>query len=218
MAAMLLASLAFAGTLGVTAPSSTVVLVDGEMVPLLAADRAWLQLGGDRLHVVEAQTTAGRPLGTLELVVPDGLEVEVEWRGRSWAVTRIAPGRAPPPPDRVALPNQPAAIIVVQAPTAAAAAPAPAAPVVVELVRTGTDWMNVYVDGEKVAEFRNTETRKQLTLPPGPHRLEIKDFMEDEVKAVGTLTVTGPGPMKVGFDGKGRVDPYTHPGAWAAAP
>lgn len=214
---MLLTALAFAGTLGVSAPSSVQIRVDGEVVPIIAVDRAWLQVAGDRVHVIEAESSGGKPLGTLELAVPEGLEVELEWRGRNFAVTRIAPAPARGRPG-VSLPGMPSVVIV----TAPPGSPAPlsaepaviAGPVVVELIRTDSEWANVYVDGEKLAEFRVGDTKKVFSLPPGPHVIEVRDFMDDDTRVRGVLTVTGPGPMKVGFDSKGRVETYTSPGAW----
>lgn len=212
---MLIATFALAGTLGVSAPSSVQIRVDGEMVPLLAVDQAWLQVADDRLHVLEAESPGGKPLGTLELAVPEGFEVEVEWRGRNFAVTRIAPAPARGRPG-VGLVGMPSVVIVTAPPGAPPApeAPVAAAPVTVELIRTDSEWANVYVDGEKVAEFRVGDTRKVLSLVPGPHTVEVRDFMDDDTRVRGVLTVAGPGPMKVGFDSRGQVQTYTAPGAW----
>ncbi len=231
-------STALAGVLGLTTTSSTVLRVDGETVPFVDGDVAWLELSGDRLHVIEARTSSDRPLGTIEVKTPDGMEVQVEWRGKSFAVTNIRAARADAPVARTtappAAPNGPGTVVLnigvpgmsttmsVTDPTGYPPPPPPAtrtvvstAPVVVELLPMDSEWCNVWIDGERVAEFRNSTGKKSVTLTPGPHKVEVKDFMENETWLSGTLTVTGPGPMKLGFK-QGVAEVYNAPGAWRA--
>lgn len=221
---LLLLSAAFAGVLGVSTSSPATIRVDGESLPMLDGTPAWMELAPDRLHVIEARTTSDRPIANLEIMTPDGIEVLVEWRGRNFAVTGIRPVGT----DRASSARVQAGGVVVQiagmpglsvsvdggaAPPAPAAPPASMAPVVVELLPRNTEWSNVWIDGEKVAEFRVGDTKKSVTLSPGPHRVEVRDFMEDETWLAGTLYVSGPGPMKFGFAESG-AEVFNNPGAW----
>jgi len=221
-----LLTVAFAGSLGLSASSPAVLRVDGETVPLFDAGPAWLELSPDQLHVIEARTTSDRPIATLELMTPDGIEVRVEWRGRSFAVTGITAtspsavsvhaGAGGVAVDVGALvgsrgtqirldPGQPLPPV--------APPPVAAGPVVVELLPKGTDWCNVWIDGEKVAEFRVGDTKKLVSLSPGVHTVEVRDFMESDVWLKGQLVVSGPGPVKFGFE-EGLGEVYTDPAAW----
>ena len=125
-----------------------------------------------------------------------------------------APGRGGGVTVQIAgMPGLSVAVSGSEGPPAPAPAPISAAPVVVELIPRNTEWSNVWIDGEKVAEFRVGDGKKNVVLIPGPHRVEVRDFMEDETWIIGTLYVTGPGPMKFGFSEAG-AEVYTHPEAW----
>lgn len=220
---MLLSSLASAGVLGVTLTAPGSLRVDGEMIPMIDAGPAWLELSGNELHVIEARTTSDRPIAKLEVATPDGYEITVEWRGFNFAVTGVRTAR----PETIARAHSSSnGTIILQFGTSPAgrgadALPAPlpiaTAPVAVEFLPKDTEWANLWVDGEKVAEFRVGATRQVVTLGPGTHKVEVHDFMEDEVLQSGTLIVSGPGPMKVGVGGTG-VEVYTDPTAWTPTP
>jgi hypothetical protein len=215
---------AFAGVLGLSASSPALLRVDGESVPTMGTGPAWMELAPDRLHVIEARTTSDRPLATIELATPADIEVQVEWRGRNFAVTGI---RAARPESVAAARGAGMGTIILQLgapPMSAAPAPTPTptqdppppvytGPVVVELLPKDTEWSNVWIDGEKVAEFRVGDTKKSISLAPGPHRVEVRDFMETDTWVTGTLLVAAPGPMKFGFK-EGQAEVYTDPKAW----
>lgn len=111
------------------------------------------------------------------------------------------------------------ACAVVQASPAEAArgsvvAPA-AAPRAVRLLRQDDAWANVFVDGQLVAEFRVGDQEKVVPLLPGPHTVEIRDFMNKVSWARGVLTVrAGDGALHVGFGEARRVEVYNDPEAW----
>ncbi len=221
---LLFLSVALAGVLGVSTSSPAMIRVDGESLPMLDGNPAWMELAPDRLHVVEARTTSDRPIAILELMTPEGIEILVEWRGRNFAVTGIravtpqgvpgAPGRGAGVTVQIAgMPGLSVAVSGGETPPAPAPTPVSTAPVVVELMPRNTEWSNVWIDGEKVAEFRVGDGKKNVVLSPGPHRVEVRDFMEDETWVIGTLYVTGPGPMKFAFAEDG-AEVYNHPEAW----
>lgn len=84
---LLLLSTALAGTLGVSASAPALLYVDGQPVPVAqGAAPVWLELAGGGAHVIEARTTSDRPITTFDLVVPDGLELQVEYRDRHFAL------------------------------------------------------------------------------------------------------------------------------------
>lgn len=68
------------------------------------------------------------------------------------------------------------------------AAPACNVPAQVSLVLRSTDgeWADVLVDGKVVAEFRNQD-EKTVTITPGLHTIEVREFMEDSPYARGRL-------------------------------
>jgi hypothetical protein len=97
--------------------------------------------------------------------------------------------------------------------------PASMAPVTaqrsVELLRQDDTWANVFVDGELVAEFRVGDQKQTITLAPGPHRLEVRDFMNGTTWASGTLEVRASAdPLKVGFAKGRRPVVYNDPKAF----
>lgn len=108
----------------------------------------------------------------------------------------------------------PAAIPV---PTPAPAAPVTAGPVdVVFVLKDTMDMCNVYVDGARVADFRTGDAEKHVTLNPGTHTIEIRDFTEFETWHKGVLTVSGTDAMRVGFSEDAPVEVYNRSGAWSA--
>lgn len=87
-------------------------------------------------------------------------------------------------------------------------------PVTVTFVlKDSFDLSNVYVDGKRVAEFRTNDKEKSVTLSPGVHTIEIREFTEFETWAKGTLLVTPGDPIRVGFDEE-SVEVYNRQGAW----
>lgn len=87
-------------------------------------------------------------------------------------------------------------------------------PVTVTFVlKDSFDLSNVYVDGKRVAEFRTNDKEKSVTLSPGVHTVEFREFTEFETWAKGTLLVTPGDPIRVGFDEE-SVEVYNRQGAW----
>ena len=81
-----------------------------------------------------------------------------------------------------------------------------------EFISTDGEWSNIYVDGELVLEFRN-QGKQSIRLTPGIHHVEIKDFMDREVWASGTLSVGAVDPLKIGFAKKAAPQSYNDPAA-----
>ena len=166
-------------------------------------------------HVLEARTSLGRPLANLVLDVQHATEARVQYKDRVFTVTALQGGGAivgggwlDPGPER------PAAT----PPVAEAAVVVASAPVQVQFATLDGTWADVYVDGTVVGEFRNRPQSWVVPLEPGPHRVEIKDFMNTETWALGVLTVPRgfEGSLKLGF-AKGRaLEVYNAPGVWVA--
>lgn len=220
---MLLLSLftASAGTLGVSAAAPALLYVDGKPVNVAVGDRpVWVELPGTASHIVEARTSSDRPITSLDVVVPDGFEVVVEYRDRHFGVTGIAAVAPRAAPPVAAPPVRTGPVVVAVLPPAAlppiATGPAPAAlgPVPVEFRSVDGEWADLYVDGEKRAEYRVNSPAVVLSLTPGAHKVEIRDFMGSETWDTGHLMVVGGGTMKVGFGKKSGVEVYTAPQAW----
>ncbi len=228
----LLLSTAFAGALGVSATAPASLYVDGKPLNVAVGEKpAWLELPGSGSHVVAARTSSDKPITSLDVVVPDGFEVTVEYRDRHFAVTGIAADKAQPQAAAIV----PGATVTVSANgtsvtvgglgvsvTTPAPSPAPApppapvstAPVQVQFASTDGEWADLYVDGEKRQEFRVGTAPVVLSLTPGMHKVEIKDFMGSETWASGHLNVSGTTEIKLGFGKTSGVEVYNLPGAW----
>jgi hypothetical protein len=226
---------ALAGSLGLTVSRDSALYLDGRPV---AAGRdglpTWTEVSADGPHVVESRTLDGRTmLNSLSVVVPEEIELVVDARGRDLAITSIRSTAPPRGPVGLAVSVGPAnttitgttsrttttvlavpAVVTPAPPPPSIAPPPPVATVAVdvEFLRTDTEWADLYVDGQKVAEFRVSESKKLVKLTPGLHKVEIRAFMSDSPYVSGHLTVAGPG-MKVGFSEKG-VEVYNIPQAW----
>ncbi|HNC97825.1 MAG TPA: hypothetical protein PKW90_16975, partial [Myxococcota bacterium] len=108
------------------------------------------------------------------------------------------PGTSEPPTPPTPLPPPP---------------PPRTAPVNVEFLSTDGEWSNVYIDGEKVAEFRNSR-KLTTTLVPGIHAIEVRDFMENEVWYKGKIHVDGSvDPLKIGITKGTKPEVYNDPNA-----
>lgn len=224
---LLLASFAHAGTLGVSTRVDAVMYVDGRPIDARpGSGPAWLELDATGTHLVEARTSSNRPIAALSVVTPDGVELVVEYQDRQFAVTsvRATPGAR----AQVGPPGTPTTIIVdvngapprpPRLPEEEKPAPKPVAarydPVSVELLPLDGQWANVWIDGEKVGEFRVNAPKKVITLAAGRHKVVVQDFMDNEVYASGYLELGAVSPVRIGFDDDG-VEVYNDPKAWSS--
>lgn len=90
----------------------------------------------------------------------------------------------------------------------------PASPVRVELTPIDGTWANVRIDGRLVAELRGFDKTVSLTLPPGIHTIEVRDFMDDDVWSRGQLIVGGTPTLRIGIDEDAAPMVYNDPGAF----
>lgn len=83
----------------------------------------------------------------------------------------------------------------------------------VKLYPRTQSWANVWIDGEKVWEFRAKSDVLELTVPSGTHSLTVKDFRDKDTWGTGTLTVTSGQTATIQFS---MADPIeVKGGAWA---
>lgn len=222
---LLLASLAHAGPLGVSTRVDAVLYVDGRPIDARpGAGPAWLELSATTPHLVEARTTSNRPIATLSVVTPDEVELEIEYQDRQFAVVGARPLGAASPVGSVraqvgGFVGGPTIVVDLGVGPAAPAtrAPAPTAakydPVQVELLPLDGQWANVWIDGEKVGEFRVSSPMQTVSLPAGRHKVVVQDFMDREVYASGYLELGAVSPLRLGFDADG-VEVYNDAKAW----
>ncbi len=142
------------------------------------------------------------PVGA-SVVITEGTTTSVQMGAGLGGVSVVvvegttSPPKAPPPP---------------------APPPPPAAPQAVQVsfsLKDSFDMSNVYVDGQRVAEFRTGDQSKTITLMSGPHTVEIKSFTEFDTWFKGTLLVTPGDTMKIGYAEDEALEVYNRPsGAW----
>jgi hypothetical protein len=88
----------------------------------------------------------------------------------------------------------------------------------VEIVATDGAWANVYVDGRLAGELRNTPRALALRLRPGPHRIEVRDFLDTTTLVRGVLTLPADAartnPVRLSFTRDRPVEVYGADGAW----
>lgn len=226
-------ALAQAAKVVVLVHNPVVIWVDGKIVEspetgmLVTADG----LGAGR-HLVEARTALGKPLAATSVMVPQNGTAQLEYAEKvfntlgdtSYSAGAYGTSVSTDGVSVTVVTGVPGGGVVMGVPmspgmpTAPMAPAAPAVqvqtgPVEVQFLSTDGEWANVYVDGEKVAEFRNN-TKGTVELTPGMHTVEIRDFMENAVWAKGQLRVGSVDPLKVGFSKKGTVEVYNDPNAW----
>lgn len=191
-------------------------------------------------HVLVLAGADGRVAHAAEIVLPDNAEARVRWqKGRfslvetvalpvppatvSDVTQRVRAGGAPwatasvyAGPGGVTVTGGGVSIVVGAPPTpppVQAAPPPPDPPSVVTFTATDGSWSNVRVDGD-LLELRNGSVAT-ATLAPGPHTVEVRDFMDNEVWAKGTLLVTGGGTIKIGIAEDRVPEVYNRTGAWS---
>lgn len=223
---LLLCALASASQITLQSDAPVGVWLDGVAVPYvpgtLTAVAADVPAG---THMLVLGDASGRVVYGAEIALPENADARVRWsRGRFALIETVA---LPVPPalvvdvtsrvraGRVPMPS-PLPPVVVGAPPAGDPTPVAQAPSVVEFSSIDGEWANVRVDGELVAEFRNGDAKKAVTLDPGPHTVEVRSFMDDDVWAKGTLIVSGGGTIKVGIAEGRAPEVYNRPGAWRA--
>lgn len=134
----------------------------------------------------------GAGTGGVSVVIVDGTSND---KGKDRHHDRRDP--PPPPPVVVVEPPKPEPVQVVFS------------------LKDSFDMSNVYVDGQRVVEFRTGDKSKTVTLMSGIHTVEIKSFTEFDTWFKGTLLVTPGEPMKVGFAEDEAFEVYNRPaGAW----
>lgn len=111
--------------------------------------------------------------------------------------------------------------VVVQAPTVTAPPPPPQAtrppppplPASVKLVLRSLDgeWADVVVDGKVVAEFRNQD-EVIVTIKPGKHQIEVREFMDDTPYTTGRLDTGYASEITFGLREGERMTCYDHDG------
>ena len=81
-------------------------------------------------------------------------------------------------------------------------------PGTVQIVSRDGEWVNVWIDGEEVAELRNfADKSKSVELSPGYHSVEVWDFMNNEVLVKGRIYVEAGEQIRIGvYDN--RVEAY----------
>jgi serine/threonine-protein kinase len=109
------------------------------------------------------------------------------------AAPRAARKPPAPPPVAVAPPSAPEPPVVV----AAAPPPAPPPPQTATLVLSASPWGEVYVDGRRRAVASPVTT---LELPPGNHRIEIRNASQPSFLANVTLQAGGTQRIEHKFD------------------
>ncbi len=195
-----ISALALAARIEVTVASPVAIAVDGRTLDYVE-DGFVVAVDGLKAgrHVVEARTMSGRTLAAVTLTVGAQDNLVLSY-ARGVLRQDGVPTNPPPPPAAVPPPPK---------------LPLPAnTPCVVEFVSRDGEWANVYVDGEKVADFRANDKKKAVTLAGGAHRVEIRDFMESTTWNTGSLTVGATCPLKIGFGATGMPEVYNDPGAW----
>lgn len=217
---LLLCALASASQITLATDAPVGVWLDGLVVPYvpgtLTAVAADVPSGP---HLLVLGDAAGRVLYGAEIVLPENADARVRWaRGRFVLVETVA---LPVPPalvvdatSRVRAGRLPPATL--PAPPAPLPAPVEDLPSVVEFRSVDGEWANVRVDGELVAELRNGDEARAVTLEPGPHTVEVRNFMDDEVWATGSLLVSGGGTIKIGIAEERAPEVYNRTGAWRA--
>jgi len=93
------------------------------------------------------------------------------------------------------------------------AEPAVVVPDQVELIVRSTDreWADVLVDGKVVMEFRGAPEH-QVTITPGLHTIEVREFMEDDDYASGRLDTGYASRVTLGITENRPITCYDHDG------
>lgn len=81
-------------------------------------------------------------------------------------------------------------------------------PGTVQLVSRDDEWVNVWIDGQEVAELRNFEDKRAtVQLSPGRHTVEVWDFMNSELLVQGTVFIDPGSQSSLGIY-ENRVEAY----------
>lgn len=169
-----------------------VTLLPAQVPSLDDGSRAEVKVEGRGGATTSVQLGAGT--GGVSVVIVDGTSND---KGKDRHHDRDRREPPPPPPVVVVEPPKPEPVQVVFS------------------LKDSFDMSNVYVDGQRVVEFRTGDTSKTVTLMSGIHTVEIKSFTEFDTWFKGTLVVTPGEPMKVGFAEDEAFEVYNRPaGAW----
>lgn len=185
------------------------VWVDAVRVPFDAATDSFqvrgLSVGAHEVRVERDRRVAYK--GPLEVRADQNHRCLVEPRGREWSLDCFFERAPQAPAPSVASSRQVGAV-------SEGAAPVGATVTVEWLLKDPMDMCNVYVDGTRVAEFRTGDRKRVISLAPGLHTVEIRDFTEFETWHRGILTVAGSDTIRVGFGEEEPVEVYNRTGAW----
>ena len=75
-------------------------------------------------------------------------------------------------------------------------------------------WANVRVDGRLVAELRGASDLERVSLSPGIHQVEVRDFMDRELWSSGRLVVGCTSLLEMGIGEDRAPIVYNDPNAW----
>jgi hypothetical protein len=139
--------------------------------------------------------------------------------GPQMVVTTPAPQVVVTTPAPQVVVTTPAPQVVVQVPAApppppqATRPPPPPLPASVRLVLRSLDgeWADVVVDGKVVAEFRNQD-EVIVTIKPGKHQIEVREFMDDTPYTTGRLDTGYASEITFGLREGERMTCYDHDG------
>ncbi|HND32194.1 MAG TPA: hypothetical protein PLA94_19455 [Myxococcota bacterium] len=230
---LLLSSLASAARIVVLTYNPVVIWVDGRIVESPDVGNQIVAEGlNPGRHLIEARTALGRPLASTSVSLTDRSS-DANFYYEDGSFSPYDAGRPPTGPGwnssvGVIVPGGGGLVVVTggstgnypgtsEPPTPPTPLPPPppprTAPVNVEFLSTDGEWSNVYIDGEKVAEFRNSR-KLTTTLVPGIHAIEVRDFMENEVWYKGKIHVDGSvDPLKIGITKGTKPEVYNDPNA-----
>jgi hypothetical protein len=191
-----LAGLASAAEISVVLETPVVLWLDGAMLDTPETGNTLPVPLSPGRRTLEARTARGRPLARVVLDVGPQGHGRIVYRDRAFRAESLHD---------------------VQWTPAAAVVAEPAA-VTVDILAQDGAWANVYVDGALAGELRNTPRALTLHLRPGPHRVEIRDFLDTATIVRGILTVpaaTRTEGVRLAFTRDRPAEVYGDDGGWA---
>jgi hypothetical protein len=190
--------------------------------PVILADRAMVMTQVTTVQATPTTTVVTAPGVAISasptgaaVAVPGATVVVSDGGGAAYVGVPGAYVMTPTPQVVVTTPQ-----VVVTAPVATPAPqpqatqpPPPPLPASVKLVLRSLDgeWADVVVDGKVVAEFRNQD-EMTVTIKPGKHQIEIREFMDAKPYTTGRLDTGYASEITFGLREGERVTCYDHDG------